>query len=135
MRTSADTVVYLDSSALVKLVVREPESGALRDYLRDRPRRTSSGLSRVEVQRAVRPHGSRALTRAHALLERLNLIRLDDTLLDQAARLDPLELRSLDVIHLAAARSLGEQLGAVVTYDARMARAARRLDLRVDEPR
>lgn len=130
---SAD-VVYLDSSALVKLVIREPESAALRRYLARRERRVASALARVEVQRAVRPHGSRALARARSLLQRLSLIGLDDTLLEEAAALDPVAVRSLDAIHLAAALTLGEQLAALVTYDERMIDAARRLELKVDAP-
>jgi hypothetical protein len=130
----SDNVVYLDSSALVKLVIVEPESGALRRYLRARPRRASCALARVEVARAVRSHGPEAITRARRLLRRLDLVRLDDELLDDAASLDTGVLRSLDAIHLAAARTLGDQLRAVVTYDERMASAAGLLGLTVDAP-
>jgi uncharacterized protein len=81
-------VVYLDSSALVKLVVAERESAALRRYLRGEPHRASCALARVEVVRAVRPHGAAAMTRARRLLRRLDLLQLDDELLDAAAALD-----------------------------------------------
>jgi predicted nucleic acid-binding protein len=128
-------VVYLDSSALVKLVIAEPESRALRRYLGREPERASCALARVEVLRAVRSHGPAARTRARRLLQRLSLVRLDDALLDAAAALDPEILRSLDAIHLAAAQVFGDELSAVVTYDARMARAAALLELRVDAPR
>jgi hypothetical protein len=131
---SAEPAVYLDSSAIVKLVVREPESSALRRYLRRRPRRVSCTLARVEVVRAVRPQGTAALTRAHRLLERLNLLRLDDPLLDAAAELDGPSLRSLDAIHLAAAQALGAELESVVTYDVRVTAAATGLGLRVASP-
>src|SRR5262249_40095112 len=63
-RRALDPVVYLDSSALVKLVVAERESTALRRSLRTEPRRASCALARVEVVRAVRPHGGAAITRA-----------------------------------------------------------------------
>jgi uncharacterized protein len=131
---SAEPAVYLDSSALVKLVVREPESAALGRYLRRRPRRLSCALVRVEVVRAVRPQGRAALTRARRVLERLNLLRLDDPLLDAAAQLDGPGLRSLDAIHLAAAQALGAELESVVTYDVRMAGAATGLGLGVASP-
>ena len=62
------------------------------------------------------------------------LIRLSPDLLDRAGDLDPLELRSLDAIHLAAAESLGHDLGALVTYDQQMAGAARELGLPVVAP-
>ncbi len=131
---SAEPTVYLDSSALVKLVVHEPESGALGRYLRRRPRRMSCALARVEVVRAVRPQGAVALTRARRVLERLSLLRLDDSLLDAAAQLDGSSLRSPDAIHLAAAQTIGVELESVVTYDIRMTAAATGLGLRVASP-
>jgi predicted nucleic acid-binding protein len=129
------TVVYLDSSAIVKLVVAERESAALRRYLRARPQRVSCGLARVEVMRAVQPHGGAAIARARRLLRRLDLVQLDDELLDAAAALDAGILRSLDAIHLAAAQLLADDLTAVVTYDARMTAAAGRLGVPVAAPR
>lgn len=132
---SAEAALYLDSSALVKLVVREPESDGLRRYLRRRARRVSCGLARVEVVRAVRPQGPAAAARAGRLLERVSLLRLDDALLDAAGLLDPAPLRSLDAVHLAAAQTLGDELSAVVTYDVRMAGAAAALGFEVASPR
>jgi hypothetical protein len=128
-------VVYLDSSALVKLVVSEPESLALRRYLGGEPERATCAVARVEVLRAVRAHGSPALTRARRLLQRLYLVQVDEELLDAAAGLDPRVLRSLDAIHLAAAQLFGGELTAVVTYDRRIATAAGLLDLTVAAPR
>jgi predicted nucleic acid-binding protein len=130
---SADAA-YLDSSALVRLVVREAESQALERHLRERPCRVSCGLARVEVIRAVREHGSAATGRATRLLERVSLLRLDDALLDAAAALGGAQLRSLDAIHLAAAQALGDDLAEVVTYDRRLAAAAGGLDLAVAAP-
>ena len=126
--------VYLDSSALVKLIIAEAESTALRRYLRRRPERVSSALARVEVIRAVRLHGGAAVTRARQVLRRLDLLYLDDELLEDAATLDAGILRSLDAIHLAAARTLGDELTAIVTYDERMRAAAERLGVPVDAP-
>ena len=126
--------VYLDSSALVRLIVAEAESAALRRYLRGRAERVSCALARVEVIRAVGPHGGPALARARQVLRRVDLLHLDDELLDDAATLDAGALRSLDAIHLAAARTLGDELSAIVTYDERMAAAAMRLGLSVDAP-
>lgn len=128
-------MVYLDSSALVKLVVAEPESSALRRYLGDEPERASCTLARVEVLRAIRGHGAAPLARARRLLQRLNLVQIDDELLEAAAALDPRVLRSLDAIHLAAARLFGDELTAVVTYDRRMAAAAALVELTVAAPR
>jgi uncharacterized protein len=131
---NADAAVYLDSSALVKLVVAEAESDALIAYLRDRPTRASCALARVEVVRAVRPHGEPASRRARQLLDRISLLRLDDVLLEAAAALAGSTLRSLDAIHLAAAQALGDSLAEIVTYDHRMAGAAQGAGLAVNAP-
>ena len=130
----ADVAVYLDSSALVKLVVAETESSALAGHLRGRPDRVSCALARVEVVRAVSAHGRQAINRARQLLERIALVRLDDVLLDEAAALNHANLRSLDAIHLAAARALGDGLAEVITYDRRMADAAGHIGLHVLVP-
>jgi uncharacterized protein len=128
-------VVYLDSSALVKLVIAEPESPALRRYLGVAPERASCAFARVEVLRAVREHGPPATTRARRLLQRLHLVQVDEELLDAAAALDPRVLRSLDAIHLAAALVFSGELTAIVTYDHRMAAAAALIDVPVAAPR
>ena len=127
-------VLYLDSSALVKLVVAEPETPALRRLLRRHPVRVSCGLARTEVVRAVRHLGTRAAARARQLLQRIDIVRLDDALLDAAGTLDVGVLRSLDAIHLAAALTVAAQLEAVITYDGRMTTAARLLGLPVTAP-
>jgi len=127
-------VTYLDSSAIVKLVIAEPESGALRRYLRRRRPLISSALARTEVLRAVLAEGDQGVRRARDTLTRLDLVRLNDRVLDAAGALLPAELRSLDAIHLATARELGSDLAHVVTYDDRMLNAARMLGLPTATP-
>jgi predicted nucleic acid-binding protein len=127
-------VAYLDSSALVKLIVSEDGSEGLRAWIRGRDRLVSCALARTEVPRAVRHLGPAALARVRAALASLDIIALDDGLLEDAAVLDPAILRSLDAIHLAAARSLGQDLEAVVSYDARMLDGARLLGLPTARP-
>ncbi|MGH7894541.1 MAG: type II toxin-antitoxin system VapC family toxin [Candidatus Binatia bacterium] len=127
-------IFYLDSSAIVKVVVEEPESAALLRFLRGRRAHVSCALARTEVMRAVRHLGPAATARARDVLQRLDLVRLDDSLLDAAGALDADVLRSLDAIHLAAAIGFGEQLEGVVTYDARMTKAARLLGLPIAAP-
>jgi predicted nucleic acid-binding protein len=126
---------YLDSSAIVKLAVREPESLALRRYLRRRQPLISSALARTEVLRALLPAGDAAVNRGRSVLQRIDLVRVSDPMLSAAGVLRPPELRSLDAIHLATAQALGDELKAVVTYDDRMATAASRLGQRVVQPR
>lgn len=120
-------LLYLDSSALVKLVLPEPETGALTELLSGWPERVSSALSRVEVLRAVRRAGAQKPTydRAENVVARIGLVAIDEKVLSAAARLDPPDLRSLDAIHLATALSVPE-LGGMVSYDARLAEAVKR---------
>lgn len=129
--------LYLDSSALVKLVKREAESDALTRFLAQHrsSERVTSALSRVEVVRAVACGGPAAIAHARRQLARTEQIVLTVTLLDDAATLlhDSI-LRSLDAVHLAAARSIGSDLRAVVTYDRRMEDAAAAVGLPTEVP-
>jgi predicted nucleic acid-binding protein len=131
---SAERITYVDASAIVKLVVRERESAALRRYLRRHGAPVSSALARTEVMRAVLPFGAAALRRAREVLGRFELVRVNDRVLATAGELEPPELRSLDAIHLATACMLGASLGRVVTYDSRMAAGAKALGLAVAAP-
>lgn len=118
--------VYLDTSALVKLVVVEGESTALRHWLRGHAGpRVTSDLTRVELIRAVRTAGAvgRELAQARRVLSRVSGIPLSRAVIDRAGTLEPLSLRGLDAIHLASALMLGDQLEVVVTYDDRLAAA------------
>ena len=126
--------LYLDSSALVKTIVREPASGALRRLLRRHAVHVSCALARAEVLRAVRRARPDAVSLAYRALDRVVLLEIDKALLDRAGMLDPPGLRTLDAIHLAAAQLLGPELVAVVTYDVRMSDAARLHALPVHGP-
>jgi predicted nucleic acid-binding protein len=120
----AGKLLYLDSSAIVKLVVPEPETKALRDLLRSWPERVSSVVARIEVERVARRIGGGAVRRARSVLSRIALVGLDEPVVRVAAALDPPELRTLDAIHLATAISLGGDLGALCVYDVRLGAAA-----------
>lgn len=129
--------LYLDSSAIVKLVQKESESVALRRYLRRHIEdlHVTSSLSRVEVMRAVYPGGSPAINHASRQLNRLHQLAVTNDLLDSAALVAPETLlRSLDAIHIASAQLLGDDLRAVITYDRRMADIATLLDMNVVAP-
>jgi predicted nucleic acid-binding protein len=127
--------VYLDSSALIKLVFQEEETDALEAFLRDRPVRVSSALARVEVMRAARTVSDSLVTRhAAALLGAVELIAPDNGLLADAVQLEPLSLRSLDAVHLATAIALLPDIAGMVVYDRRLADAARHAGLTIWAP-
>jgi predicted nucleic acid-binding protein len=129
-------ILYLDSSALVKLVLPEAESAALLESLAAWPARVTSELARVEVMRAARRASAEAQVeqRAEEVMASIHLLRLDGDILDRAARLEPRTLRSLDALHLASALSLGEDLGAIAIYDNGFAMAAAAIGLTVLAP-
>ncbi len=132
---TASRAVYLDSSAIVKLVVREPESAALRRYMRrSRGSVVSSALARAEVNRAVLHLGYGAARQAKAVLAHIDLIRVNNQVLTVAGALEPFDLRTLDAIHLATADLLVESLGRFVCYDDRLAAAAQAHGLNVHRP-
>jgi uncharacterized protein len=126
-------LVYLDSSAFVKLVVAEPETPSLVRALAGVARLVSSEILEVEALRAIR-RGGGELESAHALLAGVRLLPLTDGLRVRASELEPPSIRSLDAIHLATALSLGSRLQALYTYDARMSRVAHEAGLDVHSP-
>ena len=137
---------YLDTSALTKLVVQEQETDALRRFLRrgGSARLVSSALARTELRRAVLRFADRsdvtdeqaraAAREATSLLRRLDLVRVGAPILDNAGRLGPARLRSLDAIHLATALALGPRLQVLVAYDERLVEAARQVGLSAEAP-
>jgi predicted nucleic acid-binding protein len=124
---------YLDTSAFVKLIRSEPESSALRGELSE-SELVSSALLLVEGRRAAARYGELAASRARIALTAITLIPIDEAVLEAAAELEPPELRSLDAVHLATARSLGDELDGLYCYDDRLASAALALGLPVSQP-
>lgn len=131
---SGNRVTYLDSSALVKLAVAEPQTPALRRYLARRRPLVSSALARTELARALLPLGETAVRRGLDVLSRIDLVRINERVLADAGALLPAELRSLDAIHLATARLFGRTLARVITYDDRLTVTAKALGLTVVAP-
>lgn len=125
-------LAYLDASAVVKLVIDEPESMTLLHWYHESDRIITSRVGVVEVRRAVnrREHDPSQLL---AVLERLEVFEVDPEVDRLASGIMPLALRTLDAIHLATALSI-PGLGAFVTYDDRLADAARAAGLPLVRP-
>ena len=134
-------IVYVDSSALIKRVVAEPESEgldlALAGHVADQNVLVSSSLAWVEVERALRsivssnPHfdvGESARVAMSGVAERV----IGADVVSLARRIEPPVLRTSDAIHLATAVLLDADL--VITYDDRLTAAARRNSLDVVAP-
>jgi predicted nucleic acid-binding protein len=124
----------LDTSAYVKLPLREAEKDALLLELVEWEGFASSSLLGVESLRACARYGAKYEYAAREWMEGLALLPIDDGVLDIAAELEPAGLRSLDALHLATAVSLGNELGVFFTYDDRLGRAAEENGLAVARP-
>jgi predicted nucleic acid-binding protein len=126
---------YIDSSALVKLVVAEPETAALQAWLDEEDRSAVvCDLARTELLRAVRRAAPDRVVRAREVLESVTLIELSTQEFETAGLLDPTILRTLDALHIAAALLLGDDLDGMVTYDARLTDAAKANGIAVIAP-
>lgn len=116
---------YIDTSALVKLVVGEAETVALRSWLQEEDRDlVACDLARTELMRSVRRVVPDRALQARSVLDAITLVDVTAAVFEVAGRLDPVGLRSLDAVHLAAALDLGDDLEGLVTYDDRLADAA-----------
>jgi predicted nucleic acid-binding protein len=130
-------VIYLDSSALVKLAVTEPETAALARWLAERADQplVSSALHRAEVPRAVWQAEPGALPRSYRVIKRIAKVALTADVLDNSATLPPQALGPAQAIHLASALALKKDLTAFVAYDERLLAAAADAGLPVAAPR
>jgi len=129
-------LIYLDSSALVKLALTEPESAALASWLADRADQdlVSSALHRTEVLRAIWRAEPGALPRGQRIIRRIGRVALSHDILDNAATLPPARLGTAGAIHLASALAIRRDLVSFVTYDKPLLDAARDAGLPVDSP-
>ncbi|MDH2904298.1 MAG: type II toxin-antitoxin system VapC family toxin [Actinomycetota bacterium] len=127
-------MIYLDTSALLKLVRREAETDALSTWLLERvdvPKITSA-LTRIELLQATRRLDSSSVGIAIALLGGIDVIPVSAVVIDVASELD--HVRSLDAIHLASALSINDGSLVMLTYDARLRDASLRIGVCVETP-
>lgn len=134
MPTGSD-LAYLDASAIVKLIVDEDESQALRDALGIWPRRATSQIAVVEVIRGVRRRDPGAEPLARIVLSNMSLLAVGARAVASASVVEPPTLRSMDALHVATALRLGRTLAAFVSYDTRQLEAAEALRLPTASPR
>lgn len=121
---------------MVKLVVEEPESSALRLWLDEEGFEVvSSDLTRAELLRATRRRAPEHMVRARDVLAAIELLQMPTMLFERAAEIADDSLRSLDALHLTSALELGDDLDGIVTYDERQSEAALRLGVQVFAPR
>ena len=128
-------MIYLETSAALKLVVAEPETARLELWMAERAGipRVSSRLLRIEMWRAVTRAAPHRISRANVVLSAIALLSMDDVA--QAAEvIGDKTLRSLDAIHLATAHEIRTDLSSFVCYDKRLQDSAHALGLPVEAP-
>lgn len=128
-------IAYIDSSALLKLAFPQAETAAIEADLANRDGLISSRLCAIECARAFHRDSARgALQSLDDLLEGVVLIEISPDIAARAGDVAPTGLRAPDAIHLATAISVGEPSLEVITYDERLAHAARAHGLTVVQP-
>ena len=126
-------MIYVDSSAVAKLVFDEPESGAFLEYARHSTL-ISSALTRTEVLRAVTRFDPALSSRALAIVQHIEIVAITGAILESAAKQQPPTLRTLDAIQLATALALEGEIATFISYDARLLAAAAEAGLAVASP-
>jgi predicted nucleic acid-binding protein len=121
---------YLDSSAIIKLLVPEDESRALRNFLGDEPFATSE-IARIEIVRAMRRRDLDG-SKVTELSDGMYLLAYNTHIGRTASVIGDKHLGALDAIHIATAQN--NELSTFITYDNRQAQSARELGLIVVQP-
>jgi uncharacterized protein len=126
--------VYVDTSALGRVLLGEPDARAVIRALADFELHIASRLLRIELCRLALRHG--LLDHAEQLLSGVALLPLHDAVLDAAETVPPSSVATLDAIHLVTALRLGDEelIDAVMTYDSRLAEGAQAHGLSVVAP-
>ncbi len=130
-------MIYLDTSAIVKLVAAEEESAALINWLNGHPDENlvTSAIGHIELIGAAARTGPDVVARARNVASTIDTLVLTDTIASAAATIPPAELRTLDSIHLATAHTHRQSLTALCAYDRRLLEAAQSQGLPIVSPR
>jgi predicted nucleic acid-binding protein len=129
-------VIYLDTSAMVKLVAAEPESAELIEWLNGRAEEAlaTSAIGHIELVRAARRIGHKAVLAAQRIANSIDTLLLTDTIAAMARTIGSPELRTLDAIHVATAAVHRDRISAFCVYDVRLLAAAEAEELPVTAP-
>ncbi|MDO3032228.1 type II toxin-antitoxin system VapC family toxin [Mycobacteroides abscessus] len=132
-------MIYIDTSALTKLLIEEDETAELQAWLREQRGQdqyaVTSAIGRVELMRVVARQGEPGLReRALYLLDGLDILPITAAVITLAERIGPATLRSLDAIHLASASQIAGELSAVVAYDIRLLEGCRAVGFQTQSP-
>lgn len=125
-------MIYLDDTAVAKLMTAQPETHPLREYLADwaEDRWFTSALTRVHL---TRTQPQTPADRIHTAMTSLDTVAITERLLDAAARI-PAHTELDHALHIAAAQTAGTRLRTFITYNPARIAAARAAKLPVAHP-
>jgi predicted nucleic acid-binding protein len=127
-------LIYIDTSALLKLIFDETGTSALERYLPDGAHLISSKSLLMEARRGTLRRSAGRLHRLDVLLSEIGTVAISDAVIESASRLPDPVLRSLDAIHLATALLIREDISVLVSYDDRLTAAAAAHGLKTATP-
>lgn len=124
---------FLDSSAILKLIVDEPESKTLRKFIPED--KMASRLSRLEVLRNVHRIDPKKVGRAREKLDGISYVEINAPVLKNAEEIAlAMEIKSLDAIQAGSALFLKDSIAGVISYDKILNRALKSLGIKVYAP-
>lgn len=124
---------YLDSSAILKLIIKEAESDSLRKFINTKV--ITSAISRVEVIRTLSLNDESLIIAGQMVLEKFELMPLSRPILTIAENFSPqITLRSLDALQVASVIFLSPMVKSLITYDKNMIKNAKALGISVVSP-
>jgi predicted nucleic acid-binding protein len=124
---------FLDSSAILKLIVDEPESKTLRKFIPEH--KMASRLSRLEVLRNVHRIDPKKVSRAREKLDGIFYVEINAPVLKNAEEIAlAMEIKSLDAIQAGSALFLKDSIAGVISYDKILNRALKSLGIEVYAP-
>jgi uncharacterized protein len=125
---------YCDTSALVKLLVRENESPALKKFLEGKEIVTSA-ITRVEMMRVVTLADPLLVPQTKNFLDYLEFIPVNQNVIRTAEDFDSsIRLRTLDALHFATILTVNDGIDGVITYDRKLAEAIDQIGQKVAAP-
>lgn len=128
------SLLYVDTSAFLKLFLTEPGSGQMLELALANPNTLASSDLLITETIGTLIRRELDLSHARAALKAVHLMPIRRDILDAAADLSKLGLRTLDGIHLATALSVKSNIDAFITFDHKLAEVAQQLGLKVIEP-
>jgi len=124
---------YLDSSAILKLIIKEAESDSLRKFINTKV--ITSAISRVEVIRTLSLNDESLITTGQMVLEKFEFMPLSRPILTIAENFSSqITLRSLDSLQVASVIFLSPMVKSLITYDKNMIKNAKALGISVVSP-